>query len=200
MGTMLEMIFRPQIFWTLWSILLIAFFIAIYFVLTDENKRDKEFQSIKGQLKDCILQNEELSKDLKATYPKETSVTSKVLPVPERIVDLKDFISSFAIEVWRLEKRVTQSKSSSRDNEESSLLQDQLQRIKDVLAKQEIEIQESTGTAYNDGMSLKVLHIEEVDSLPKGTMQIVETVKPTIYFKGEVICHGEIIVGKSKIK
>lgn len=197
---MLEVIFRPQIFWTLWSILLIASFTSVYFVLTDENKKDKEFQSIKGQLKECILKNEELSKDLKAAPLKESSVTPESVPIPVQRVDLKEFISSFATEVWRLEKRVIQSKSTSRDGEESSLLQEQLQRIKDVLTKQEIEIQESTGTTYNDGMSLKVLHVEEVDGLPKGAMQIVETVKPTIYFKGEVICHGEIIVGKSKIK
>ena len=53
-------------------------------------------------------------------------------------------------------------------------------------------------TSYNDGLSLKVLHVEEMDNIPKGKMQIIETVKPSVYFKGQVVFHGEVIVGKAK--
>ena len=84
------------------------------------------------------------------------------------------------------------------DNKELSSLNDQLQRIKDVLSKHGIETQEFTGENYNDGMSFKVLHVEEISDLPKEAMRIVETVKPTVYLNGKVIYHGEIIIGKSK--
>ncbi len=200
MGTILELIFRPPVFWTLWTILLIASSLVVYLVQLDEWKKEKELKSIKGQLKDCILKNEELVQNIKTIDSNTTGADLKTNLIDERKIDLKDLISSFAVEVWRLEKKVNQAKSLLKGNEDTNSLQDQLQRIKDVLAKQEIEIQEFTGTTYNDGMSLKVLHVEEVDSLPKGTMQIVETVKPTVYFKGEAICHGEIIVGKPKDK
>jgi len=106
-----------------------------------------------------------------------------------------DFVSSLAIEIWRLEKRFEKAKG-----EKSGIasIGDQIQRIKDIFKKQEIEICEHTGTAYNDGLSLKVLHIEEIDGLPEGKMQIIETIKPSVYLKGKVIFLGEVIVGKSK--
>ncbi len=111
-----------------------------------------------------------------------------------------DFISSLAIEIWRLEKRFEKAKGDMTNGEKSGIasIGDQIQRIKDVLKKQEVEICEHNGTAYNDGLSLKVLHIEEIDGLPKGKMQIIETIKPSVYLKGKVIFLGEVIVGKAK--
>jgi len=106
-----------------------------------------------------------------------------------------DLISTLSIELWRLEKRIDKVKSTI-----DSSITDQYQRIKDIIGKQEIEICEHTGTDYNDGMSIKVLHVEEVDNLPPGSMKIIETVKPSIYYRGQVISHGEVIVGKSKEK
>jgi len=111
-----------------------------------------------------------------------------------------DFISSLAIEIWRLEKRFEKAKGDMTKGKKSGIVSicDQIQRIKDVLKKQEVEICEHTGTAYNDGLSLKVLHIEEIDELPEGKMQIIETIKPSVYLKGKVIFLGEVIVGKAK--
>ena len=106
-----------------------------------------------------------------------------------------DLVSSLSIELWRLEKRIDKVKSTI-DNS----ITDQFQRIKDMLGKQDIEICEHTGAEYNDGMSVKVLHVEEVDNLPLGSMKVIETVKPSIYYRGQVISHGEVIVGKSKEK
>lgn len=117
-------------------------------------------------------------------------------------VNVGELVSSLAIEMWRLEKRIDKIKDTIlgvSDKGSNSIL-DQIQRIKDIFKKQEIEIREHTGTAYNDGLSLKVLHVEEVDGLPKGKMQVIETVKPSVYFKEQVIFHGEVIVGKSKEK
>jgi len=111
-----------------------------------------------------------------------------------------DFISSLAIEIWRLEKKVQKEKEDTTKNENSEFtsIVNQMQRIKDVFKKQEIEICEHSGTAYNDGLSLKVLHIEEINGLPEGKMQIIETIKPSVYLKGKVIFLGEVIVGKAK--
>lgn len=115
-------------------------------------------------------------------------------------LDTRDLVSSLAIEMWRLEKRVEIAKADSPKESivANQAILDQFQRIKDVFKKHDIETHEHTGVAYNDGLSLKVLHVEEVDSLPKGKMQVIETVKPSIYFKGQVVFHGEVIVGKAK--
>ncbi len=119
----------------------------------------------------------------------------------ENAQDASDFvltielISSLAVEMWRLDKRIEKAKiSQGIDN----AIIDQVQRIKDLFRKQEIEICDHTGVDYNDGLSVKALHIEEVENIPKGKMKVIETVKPSIYYKGKVISHGEVIVGKSK--
>jgi len=111
-----------------------------------------------------------------------------------------DFVSSLAIEIWRIGKRVQKGKEDMAKGELPGFasIVDQMQRIKDVFKKQEIEICEHTGAAYNDGLSLKVLHVEEVDGLPEGKMQIIETIKPSVYLKGRIIFLGEVIVGKAK--
>ena len=115
-------------------------------------------------------------------------------------LDTRDLVSSLAIEMWRLEKRIEIAKASLSKELVASdhAVLDQVQRMKDVFKKQDIEVHEHTGISYNDGLSLKVLHVEEMDSIPKGKMQVIETVKPSIYFKGQVVFHGEVIVGKSK--
>lgn len=113
-----------------------------------------------------------------------------------------ELISSLAIEIWRLEKRINRAKDSmvKYEDEGATSILDQIQRIKDIFKKQGIEVREYTDTAYNDGMSVKALHFEEIDGLPKGKMKVMETVKPSVYFKGQIIFHGEVIVGKSKEK
>jgi len=83
------------------------------------------------------------------------------------------------------------------DKNSNSVL-DQLQRVRDIFMRQEIEVHDHTNEAYNDGMSVKALHIEEVDNLPTGELRIIETVKPSVYFKGQIISHGEVIVAKGK--
>ena len=100
-----------------------------------------------------------------------------------------------SIEIWRFEKRINRVKDAI-----DKSITDQLQRIKDILQRQKIEICEHTGSDYNDGMSVKVLYVEEVGNLPAGEMKVIETVKPSIYYKGKIISHGEVIVGKSKEK
>lgn len=111
-----------------------------------------------------------------------------------------DLISSFAIETWRLEKRLTSIKEAIQQGSQVELdsVLDQLQRIRDIFQKEEVEIKDFINGNYNDGMSVKVLHFEEDKNLPKGVMRIVETVRPTVIFKGKVISHGEVIVAKSQ--
>jgi hypothetical protein len=114
-----------------------------------------------------------------------------------------DFISSLSIELWRLKKRIQNMKTDNEKKQKTddfSSITDQIQRIDDVLKKYEIEICNHTGENYNDGKSLKVLHIEEIENIPIGKMEVIETIKPTIYLNGKVIFFGQVIIGKSKEK
>ena len=111
-----------------------------------------------------------------------------------------EMITAFAIEIWRLEKRLNKIKDvmNEKIGVDSNSVFDQIQRIKDLLAKYEVEIKEHTGESYNDGMSLRAIHFEVDENMPKGKMQVIETVQPSIYLKGNVILHGSVVVAKSK--
>ncbi len=115
-------------------------------------------------------------------------------------LDIRELVSSLAIEMWRLEKRIELTKADllKDSGANGNSVADQVQRMKDVFKKHDIETHEYTGISYNDGLSLKVLHVEEMDGIPAGKMQVIETVKPSVYFKSQIIFHGEVIVGKSK--
>lgn len=145
----------------------------------------------KGKIKTVFLPSKQLGK-----LPKRNSG-----PLIDEDIS-KKLVSSLAIEIWRLEKRINKIKNRTPEdsNKEFNPILEQMQRIKDVFKKQEIEIQEHTGKVYDDGLSCKALYFEEVDGIPKGKMQVIETIKPSVYFKGQIIFHGEVIVGKSKEK
>ena len=159
----------------------------IIFSKSKDNKRLMYFFKDRAQFERCIASG------CKLISPDNVFEESE-------LTFFMDFVSSLAIEIWRLEKRFEKAKGDMTKGEKSGIasIGDQIQRIKDIFKKQEIEICEHTGTAYNDGLSLKVLHIEEIDGLPEGKMQIIETIKPSVYLKGKVIFLGEVIVGKAK--
>lgn len=125
------------------------------------------------------------------------------LIAPENSSDASDYelligvTVATAVEVWRLEKKIEKAKDlKTLENIES--ITDQIQRLKDVLRKHEIEIKDHTGDPYNDGMSVRPIHFEEDANIPEGMMKIIDTLKPSIYFKKQIISHGEVIVAKHK--
>ncbi len=109
-------------------------------------------------------------------------------------------VSSFAVELWRLEKRLNSIKDTNQVNSGIDLdpVFDQIQRIKDIFDKEGIEIKDPLNENYNDGMSVKVLHFEEDKNLAPGVKRIIETVRPAVVFKDQVISHGEVIVAKAQ--
>ncbi len=69
--------------------------------------------------------------------------------------------------------------------------------MKDIFSREGIVVKDYATESYNEGISLKVLNFEEDPTLPPGMLKIVETVRPTIFYKDKVIFHGEVVVAKS---
>lgn len=105
-------------------------------------------------------------------------------------------MTSFCVEIWRLEKRLKKLRDDNQAMEFGALF-DQLQRIQDIFAREGIVIKDYQGEEYKEGISIKALHFETDDTLPKGVSVIVETVRPTVFYKDKVIFHGEVVVAKS---
>jgi len=92
--------------------------------------------------------------------------------------------------VWRIQKRLATIGE----------LPKQLQRLSrdvestwDALTQRGIEIKDHTGRDYDGGMTLRVITSQPVAGLVR--RQIIETLKPTIFYRDRIIQMGEVIVG-----
>ena len=98
-----------------------------------------------------------------------------------------DFIQ-FAIEIWRLDQKITKTADSLPENQAKSL-GNSVDKMKRYLEKYDIAIVDYTGQKFNDGLNLDVLS-GKVDN----ESIIQETVEPTIMYRGQVIRKAKIIL------
>ena len=68
-----------------------------------------------------------------------------------------------------------------------------LESIWDILTNAEVEIQDHDNLRYDAGLLLKVVAFEENPDLPHDI--VIETIKPSIYYRKEHIQIGDVIVG-----
>ena len=163
-------------------------------------KKSKRMASL-NRLKEINVKQQPFISDLNI----EKSIVSsrESLSKETNLNDCEVFISSLAIEIWRLKKRIQKVVIEAGEKEESNMLQpiaEQIERFDDILQKHNIEVIEHSGEKYNEGQSLRVLHIKDDDNLPAGEMKIIATIKPSVYLNEKIIFHGEVIVGKAKDK
>ncbi|MDT0344956.1 hypothetical protein [Streptomyces litchfieldiae] len=70
----------------------------------------------------------------------------------------------------------------------------QVHASRQALADDGLEIQEHDGAPFDSGLSLEVLMFQD---MPELTGEVVlETVRPSVYFRGERIQMGQVIVGR----
>jgi hypothetical protein len=114
----------------------------------------------------------------------------KVQTISEKEEELLDMAVDVGTLVWRIQKRLAAIGE----------LPKQLQRVSrdvestwDALTQRGIEIKDHTGRDYDGGMTLRVVTSQPVAGLAR--QQIIETLKPTIYYRERIIQMGEVIVG-----
>lgn len=61
------------------------------------------------------------------------------------------------------------------------------------LTKAGIMIRDHTNLPYDSGLTLTVINFKETPGLTEP--KVIETVKPSIYFEGNLVFNGEVIVG-----
>ena len=136
----------------------------------------------------------------KHQFPIVKVVSKEMFSMMSNMEHSGEFAIDMAKEIWRLEKYMEKVRGMiiKEPEDKSNTIFDQMQRIKDVFKKYDIEVRDHTGEKHSDGMSVKVLHIEESNELPSGQLEIIETIQPSIYIKGKIASHGEVIVRKGK--
>ena len=104
--------------------------------------------------------------------------------------DLLNLLADIGTVVWRLQRRVNISGEVTEDIRRISR---DLESAGDALRQGNIEIKDHTGEEYDGGMALRVIAFQATPGLSRE--QVIETIKPTIYFRDKIIQMGQVIVG-----
>jgi hypothetical protein len=115
------------------------------------------------------------------------AISPKFIELSVEINDLVDL----AVEVWRIENRITKSISELSENQLKGL-ENSLQKLRRYLEKYDIDIVDYKNTKYNDGLNLDILSIEKDSSITES--RIKEVIEPTIMCKGQVVRRAKIIL------
>ncbi len=107
-----------------------------------------------------------------------------ILPSAKSMIDL-------AVELWKLEKRM-KNISDKLSDDEKKLLSNSLDRLKRFLQVNDIEIEDYEGLAFNEGMNVKIMHVEKEHNVPRSI--IGETIKPAVGRKGVLVSQAEVVI------
>lgn len=131
----------------------------------------------------------EVSKKLDQLHTKiQSDIKTFVAPNFISLAPNTDDFIQFAIEIWRLEQRITKTGNSLPENQQKGLV-NSVEKMKRYLDKYDIAIVDYTGQKFNDGLNLDVLS-GKVDN----DSVIQETVEPTIMYRGQVVRKAKIIL------
>jgi hypothetical protein len=100
-------------------------------------------------------------------------------------------LAEMAIDIWRLERKVTKLKEHFPDYQ-SLPLENSISRMKRVLQKHAIEIIDYTNQKYNEGLNVEILSVEKNEAILEPIVK--ETVEPAILHKGKILKKAKIIV------
>lgn len=102
-------------------------------------------------------------------------------------------LATIGTNVWRLRQRVDVATRSG-VGEEVAKMHRNIDGIWDALTDLGVEIKDRLNEQFDYGMPEKVICVEPRPGLGRET--VVETLRPTIYVKRQIIQQGEIVVGK----
>ena len=123
-----------------------------------------------------------------ADLAERTSISFRTTSKKEE--ELLDMAADVGTSVWRIQQRLATMGELPKPLQKLSR---DIERTWDALTQGGIEIKDHTGGDYEGGMALRVITSQPVTGLAR--RQIIETLKPTIYYKDRIIQMGEVIVG-----
>jgi hypothetical protein len=146
---------------------------------------DEPLREHLGRLLAEIVQ---LSQPERAAEPAEARQRQRV--VEPSFVDEKA-LAEAATNLWRAQRRLDQpgEDSAARGRQAGRFLR----TCREALVEAGLDVQEHDGDAFHPGRSLEVLAFQDDASL--ATETVLETVRPSIYFRGRRIQMGQVIVG-----
>lgn len=129
---------------------------------------------------------------LPAGAPFEGRPQPKSMQIPTDIQELFGPLIEVATNAWRLKIRMLDSETGEPKKDMHKLYRF-VEGLFRGLQQAGIRVVDMVGKTYDSGMPLKVLNFEPVPGLQRE--EIIETMRPTILWKEQLLRAGEIIVG-----
>lgn len=115
------------------------------------------------------------------------SVQPKFIDISPNTQSLIDM----AIEVWRLEKRLSKA-AESLSADQNKAFENSTAKLKRFLEKNDISFNDYTDQKYNEGLNLDVLSMEKDSSISESIIK--ETHEPAVFHKGQLIKKAKVVV------
>jgi hypothetical protein len=106
--------------------------------------------------------------------------------------NIGNLLADLATGLWRLRRRMLDPSTGEPLDEMRRALRD-VDALCDRLREERIEIQDHTGALYDPTLSLRVAAFQPTPGLEQD--RVLETLKPTVYWRQQRIQTGEVIVG-----
>ncbi|MHA2616630.1 MAG: hypothetical protein V2G48_07550 [bacterium JZ-2024 1] len=103
------------------------------------------------------------------------------------------FLADIGTSLWRMKQKMVKP-GTNQPLEEMQRPFRHLESAWDALIQAGVEIQDHTDKPFDPGMSLKVVCYQPTPGIERE--RVIETIKPTVYFRGRQIQMGEVIVGR----
>ena len=104
--------------------------------------------------------------------------------------DWQQLIADLSTGIWRLKRRV--ASPDPLDSQGLARLRRDIESLVDRLGEAGVDILDHSGEAYEPGKALRVLAFQPTAGVSRE--EISETVKPTVYYGGQWLQMGEVIV------
>ncbi len=129
------------------------------------------------------------------SLPKDVSSVTRdtaVKKYEEVSKPIEHALSIIATNAWRARNKMVDA-DNGETKEEMKRVYRHIEAQFDALSQIGIEVRDLRGRTYDAGMALKVISFEPQPGLSKD--EIIETIKPTVTWNGQLIQMGEVIVG-----
>jgi hypothetical protein len=104
-----------------------------------------------------------------------------------------DLLKKLATELFRVRKRMLKA-GTAEPLEEMRRPWRHVDAMWDLIHQAEFEVQDHDGKRFEAGLELTVIAFQPTAGLQKET--VIETIRPSIYHKGQLVQRGEVVVGQ----
>lgn len=108
----------------------------------------------------------------------------EITPSAQNLVDV-------AVEVWRLERRISKS-SKDLSDDQNKAFENSISKLKRFLDKNDITFVDYTDQKYNEGLNLDILNIEKDTNVKESVIK--ETHEPAVFHKGQLIKKAKVVI------